>query len=460
MERTGRRRRLLGGALAGGLAGVVTGAVIAAAAPGVHEQGEPDIAPTAIIDAAHVPPLLTIPGEPVTLRYAIVCPGSGPEPYAGACDASGDVYVRAGTGGPFTQLSLRRTADSLEGRYAVDVPAAIAGSADGFSYYAVLRNEAAGGVSMTLPAGGAAAPQRSLPLPRPVVVRLGRHRFGSTHAADARVVAAPWGADVGEVALDGPPGGLELGPSAFDVTSDGGVVVLDGGNSRIERWADGRVSAVHADVDGAADDFALAPDGTAYVADGRGRPPLIRHLGRDGHLLDAAPLPERTWSQLRVGPDGPTVQLEPSEQWVPAAPAVPAAERVASARAGRRLADGSDVFLLRTGAGELRVARVVGGRIRASWRILSDTPLGEVQLVEPSAGRMVVVAKTYTDTADEFVVLVLNGQGLVRQLALRSSEWAASAPLARFRLAGRSLYQLGSTPDGAFVDRYDLEVTR
>jgi hypothetical protein len=459
MESSRRRRRLLGGALAGGLAGVVTGAVIATAAPGVHEQGEPDIAPTAIIDAAHVPPLLTIPGEPVTLRYTIVCPGSGGEPFADSCDASGDVYVRAGTSGPFTRVPLRRTADSLEGRYAVDVAPAIAGSSDGFSYYAVLRNDAAD-VSMTLPAGGATAPQRSLPLARTVAVRLGNHRFGSTHAADARVVDAPWGADVGEVALDGPPGGLELGPSAFDVAPDGAVVVLDGGNSRLERWADGRVSAVRADVDGAADDFALAPDGTAYVADGRGRPPLIRHLGLDGRLLDAAPLPERTWSQLRVGPDGPIVQLEPSEQWVPAAPTVPRAEKVASGRPGRRLADGSDVIVLRTGTGELRVARVVEGRVRASWRILSDTPLGEVQLAEQMGERMVVVVKTYTDTADEFVVLVLDGRGLVRQLALHSAEWAASAPLGRFRLAGSSLYQLGSTPDGAFVDRYDLEVTR
>ncbi len=459
MERSRRRRRLLGGALAGGLAGVVTGAVIATAAPGIHEQGETDIAPTAIVDAAHVPPLLTVPGEPVTLRYAIVCPGGGADPFAEACDASGDVYVRTGTSGPFTRLPLRRTDDSAEGRYAVDIPAAIAGSADGFSYYAVLRNDAAG-VSMTVPAGGEAAPQQSLPLAHPVVVRLGRHRFGSPHAADARVVDAPWGSDVGEVALDGPPGGLELGPSAFDVASDGGIVVLDGGNSRLERWADGRVSAVRADVDGAADDFALAPDGTAYVADGRGRPPLVRHLARDGRLLDAAPLPERTWSQLRVGPDGPAVQLEPSEQWVPASPTVPRTAKVAAGRPGRRLADGSDVFVLRTGAGELRLARVLDGRVRSGWRILSDTPLGEVQIAEQVGGRMVVVVKAYTDAADEFIVLVLDGRGLVRQLALRSSEWAASAPLARFRLVGRALYQLGSTPDGAFVDRYDLEVTR
>jgi hypothetical protein len=459
MKRSRRRRRLLGGALAGGLAGVVTGAVIATAAPRVHEQGEPDIAPMAIIDAAHVPPLLTVPGERIALRYAVVCPGAGSEPFAAACDAGGDVYARAGTSGPFTRLPLRRTADSLDGRYAVDVPPAIAASPDGFSYYAVLRNDASG-TSMTLPAGGAVAPQRSLPLERPVVVTLGGHRFGTTRPADARVVDAPWGAGVGEVALDGPPGGLQIGPSAFDVAPDGGIVVLDGGNSRLERWSNGRVSAVHADVDGAADDFALAPDGTAYVADGRGRPPLVRHLGRDGRLLDAAPLPERTWTQLRAGPNGPTVQVEPSEQWLPAAPAVPRTAKVEAGRAGRRLADGSDVVVLRSGAGELRLARVVDGRVRTGWRILSATPLGEVQLTEWVGGRMVVVVKAYTDTADEFVVLVLDGRGLVRRFSIRSSEWAASAPLARFRLAGRSLYQLGSTPDGAFVDRYDLEVTR
>ncbi len=184
MERSRRRRRLLGGALAGGLAGVVTGAVIAAAAPRVHEQGEPDIAPTAIIDAAHVPPLLTVPGEAVTLRYAIVCPGSGAAPFAGACDGGGDVYIRAGATGPFTRLPLRRTADSVDGRYVAEVPREIAGSRDGFSYYAVLRNDATR-AAMTLPAGGGDAPTRSMPLVHAVTIRLAPHRFGSTRAADA-----------------------------------------------------------------------------------------------------------------------------------------------------------------------------------------------------------------------------------------------------------------------------------
>ena len=159
MERSRRRRRLLGGALAGGLAGIVTGALVATAAPRVHEQGEPEAAVKALIDAAHLPPLLTLAGEPVTLRYAIVCPAPGDTPFGGEpCDASGDVYIRAGLTGPFARLALGRTADSANGRYVLDVPAGIASSRDGFSYYAVLRNDATG-ASMTLPAGGAKAPQ-------------------------------------------------------------------------------------------------------------------------------------------------------------------------------------------------------------------------------------------------------------------------------------------------------------
>ena len=460
MERSRRRRRLLGGALAGGLAGIVTGAVIATAAPRVHDQGEPDVAVRSIIDGAHLPPLLTLTGEPVTLRYAIICPAPGDTPFGGEpCDASGDVYIRPGSSGPFARLPLRRTQESAEGRYAVEVPAAIAASPDGFSYYAVLRNDATG-TSMTLPAGGAAAPQRSLPLGHPTTVRLGLHRFGRTRAADHRVVAAAWGAGSGEIGLGGSPGGLRIGPSSFDVAGDGTVVVLDGANSRLEQWSRDGVSAVQADLDGAVNDMALARDGSVYVVDGHGRPPLLRHLGRNGRLLAREPILERTWSQLRVGPDGPVVQQEPSEQWLAAAPGLARAEKIRSGRAGRPLVDGSEIVVLRTGVGELRVARVVAGRVRTAWRILSDTPLGEAQLAEPSGNRLVVVVKAYTDTADEFVVLVLDGRGLVREFSVPSAEWAASAPLARFRLAGSSLYHLGSTPDGAFVDRYDLEVPR
>jgi hypothetical protein len=74
--------------------------------------------------------------------------------------------------------------------------------------------------------------------------------------------------------------------------------------------------------------------------------------------------------------------------------------------------------------------------------------------------RIVIVAKTYTDDRSEDVVLVLDRAGIVQRFSAEPHEWAESAPLARFRLAGSSLYQLGSAASGAFVDRFDLEVQR
>jgi hypothetical protein len=46
----------------------------------------------------------------------------------------------------------------------------------------------------------------------------------------------------------------------------------------------------------------------------------------------------------------------------------------------------------------------------------------------------------------------------VARASLDSVDWAETAPLSRFRLRGSSLYQLGSTSAGLFVDRFDLEV--
>ncbi|HSI97733.1 MAG TPA: hypothetical protein VK926_05180, partial [Gaiellaceae bacterium] len=107
---------------------------------------------------------------------------------------------------------------------------------------------------------------------------------------------------------------------------------------------------------------------------------------------------------------------------------------------------------------ELRLALVGPNGVRRSWRVTSETPLAEVQLAEPLGARLVVVVRVHSDTDDEFVVLVLDDRRVVRKFSLDSADWAETAPLSRFRLAGSSLYQLGSTPAGLFVDRFDLEV--
>ena len=92
-----------------------------------------------------------------------------------------------------------------------------------------------------------------------------------------------------------------------------------------------------------------------------------------------------------------------------------------------------------------------------SWRVTSGTPLAEVQLAEPTGRRFVLVARAYSDSASEFVVLVLDRHGVVRTFSTPTDEWAEVTPLGRFRIAGNRLYRLGSDANGAFVAAYDLE---
>ena len=110
--------------LAGGAAGIVAGVIGGIALTSTSAATGP--MPTVPgLDAVHIPPVLTRPGEPVILRYAIVCaPRDDGEP----CDGSGSVYVRPGQSGPFRRLTLMRDADSGRGRYFVDLPSEIASS--------------------------------------------------------------------------------------------------------------------------------------------------------------------------------------------------------------------------------------------------------------------------------------------------------------------------------------------
>lgn len=447
--------------LAGGAAGIVVGVIGGIALTSVSAASGP-IPAAPGVDAVHIPPVLTRAGEPVTLRYAIVCaPRDDGEP----CDGSGSVFVRAGEGGAFQQLTLKRGEDSSDGRYFVDLPREIASSREGFSYYAILR-DGANGTTVTVPAGGSAAPQRSVPLRDAAEVALGPHVFGRDRAPDERVVDAAWGSEVGEAGLAGSRGLGFVGPSSFDIAGDGSVAVLDQVNGRVQNWSRMGVNATSLEVSGGLADFALEPGGVMDVLEPPNRvspAPILRSFRGDGTLRWAQRLSDRTWAKLAPGRTGPVVQQQPSEQWLPVAEHGVALDRVAQAgrgRPGRPFADGREVVVERVGSGELRLAELAGDAVVRGWRIISATPLGEVQLAEPLGNRLVVVTKTYTDDRSEYLVLVLDRPGIVSSFAVESLEWAESAPLARFRLAGSSLYRLGSTRAGLFVDRFDLEVLR
>ena len=444
--------------LVGGAAGITAGITAGVALTAVSAAGPPaSPTPPALLDAAHVPRLLRLPGEPVRLRYSIVC---APRDDGLPCDGSGTVYIRAGEAGPFRPLTLVRGNDSKDGRYYVDVPGDLAASPDGFTYYAVVRDDSSG-ATLTVPSGGADAPQLSLPLRDAVSIELGRHVFGQARTPDAQAAEASWGSAPQDVGLAGTRELGYSGPSSFDVEPDGTVDLLDSVNGRVLRWPRGHREVVALGGSMQLADFAVAADGSFDVLEPRG---LLRRFRGDGTPKWSQKVADRTWAKLAHAPSGPVVLQQPSEQWMPIAEQGIPLTRSAQAHAahdGKPLASGHQVIVDRVGEGELRVAETAGrSTTLRAWRITSETPLGEVQLAEPQGGRIVVVTKAYTDDRDEFVVLVLDHRGLAASFSVAADSWTETAPLARFRLTADGLYRLRTTESGVSIDRFDLEVPR
>jgi hypothetical protein len=454
------RRMLL--VLFGLLAGVLASTLVGGLADASSKRAAADSEP--FVEATHLPPLLTVAGEQPVLRYDVYCDSEDP-PGEDGCAASGSVFVRAGDRGPFQEVPLVRNADAGAGRYSAHVPADIARSRDGFSYYAVIRSLASNATATT-PAAGASAPERSLPLGRPVEIRLGAHTFGAVATASARVAEAAWGDGPGDAGLEQGRNQTPVGGSSFDVSSTGEVTILDEAHRRLLRYRPGASRAparIPVAINGTIADLALADDGSAYVLETTAEPdraPVVRKFTSDGRAAGATPTAGRGASQLRPGPAGPVALDDTTSMWMPVfdagAQLSPNAQR-RRARPGRPLPGGDEVVVLRTGD-EIRAALVGPKGVRQSWRVTSETPIAEVQLAEPFANRLVLVVRAYTDWRAEFVALVLGPRGIEQRRSLDAADWAETAPLSRFRLVGSSLYRLGSTPAGLFVDRFDLEV--
>jgi hypothetical protein len=454
------RRRSFASAL-GVVLGVATG--IVAATWSVAGAGPSSTEPQAVFDVTHLPPLLTAPNESIHLAYDVHCAAAEDESADAGCDARGTVFVRTIGSTSFAALPLESRIEAGVRQLAVDVPDRFRGTR-GIEYYAELE-AATLGRQVTLPAGGAAAPHTSRPLLASVTVDLGRHVFGNNRRDGSRIAFAGWGDSAGQAGLEH---GRNLGPigaSAFDVDASGSVFILDQVHRRVLRWDGGskRAADVPVSVNGTLADMSVADDGSIYVLETTapaGRRPLVRRFDDGGRELEAVETAERTSSQIRIENGGPVVLSLPSHHWTPlvvdgvlASPA----QQLERGRPGRRFGGGLELVAARHG-NEIRVAVVAGGAVTRSWRVTSATPFAEVQLAEPWGQRVVLVARVYDDAADEFVVLVLGRNGLVDRFALDSADWAEASALGRFRLLGSSLYRLGSSPSGVFVDHHDLEV--
>ena len=461
MQSRQRFRRRSVASMLGVVLGVVGG--IGAATWSVAGAEPSSTEPQAVFDVTHLPALLTAPDESIDLAYDVHCAAAEDETGDAGCDARGTVFVRPIGRTSFAALPLESRMEGGVRQLAVVVPDRLDGTR-GIEYYAELEASTIGR-QVTLPAGGAAAPHVSRRLLDSVTVGLGRHTFGRKGRDGSGVAFATWGDGAGQAGLEHGRNLAPIGASAFDVDRGGSVFLLDQVNRRVLHWDERSklATSVPVSVNGTLADMSVADDGSLYVLEttaGPGRRPLVRRFDDGGRELEAVETAERTPSQIRIESGSPVVLGRPSHHWMPilvdGVPASPA-RQLEHGRPGRRFPGGVEVVAARQG-NEVRVAVVAGRAITRSWRVTSATPLAEVQLAEPWGQRLVLVARVYDDTADEFVVLVLGRNGLVDRFALDSADWAEASALGRFKLRGRSLYRLGSSPSGVFVDRYDLEV--
>jgi hypothetical protein len=401
----------------------------------------------ALRDVLHTPPSLAEQGRPMALRYDVVCQADS---FGKPCVPAGNVFVRQGG-----EVAYRRIALAPAGRTVlaatVDVPA------QGVSYYAVIDDGA--GSSMTVPAAGAAAPQRAWAVATLTPVSLGAHTFGRVRSADGRVVTATWGKGAGALGLLTGRELARIGPSAFDVDRNGNVVVLDQVNNRLARYPAGAGAPSYTSIAfaGGEGDLAVGADGTAFVLD-QGAEPVVRRYTPSGALGATTAVHGTGADMLRSSPAGTFLHGYPGDMWKPIAGVgalLKPEQQAAGARPGRLAAGGVEV-VVRGGQNEALFALVRGDSVLRAWRVSSASTLGEIQLAEPFGAGMLVVLRVWTETKAEFVALVLSPDGLASSFAIDASQWAESAALGRFRLQGQTLYQLRSTAAGAEVVTFDL----
>jgi hypothetical protein len=421
------------------------------------------------LKATYFPIKLRAPGDAQEVRYDISCvPPDGDVEGAGVCDGGGTVYFRSSANGS-ASVPLQLDPSAQVGRYVASVPANIWNS-PWFSYYAVIRDNTTGR-SIVVPQGGGSAPQLSFSMGGSTI-DLGVHAFGSTRPASARVASSAWGSGDGQVGLED---GIDMptGGSAFDVDGAGNVYLLDEANFRLLKFAGGAapVQIPLAGLAGVRGDLRVSDtSGTAYVlelANAAQPKPLLRSYTLQGGALSSSTVADSAAAQIRLSGSTAYVSEYPSSMWAPVLQnngltAVDSTTQFAKAFSGAPSPDGN-VSVLSMG-NEIRVGMYApnGATYRfSSVRIASGTPVADIQLAQSLPnGRLVVVFSVYTDTDHEYEVAVIDPSGsLVDQFAVPASEWAQSMPLSHFRLVGSSLYELGSTDAGVFVDRYDLGVS-
>lgn len=313
------------------------------------------------------------------------------------------------------------------------------------------------GQTSTVPAVGAAHPRQVSVVPRPVEVRLGRHRFGALSAPDAVVARV----DADGVGWDAPREGAAQGPWSFEIASNGAVWLLDEMNNRLLGWRPGRPNhpATVVPLPSITADFALGPNGTFYLT-APGTPAektmVLYSITADGRVRWRAPLATDLFNaKLRMGPDRVLYDVTP-KGWIPVATAAGTPLSVADqhrlTQAHQPTTGGGRLVVTYPSRREARIAVLdrTGRPIRI-WRVTGDTDMAPPDAALPALvnGDPVVPIDLFQDKPTwklEQLAIRLTASGAPVRVHLDNTIWGDS-PTNEYRTG----------PDGAF---YQLQTSR
>jgi hypothetical protein len=453
MSAMNTRRRLV-------VAGLVAGIAIGAAVGATTLTGASSEAPTGTRpEVLHVARALADPGEALTLSAGLACPGTTP---MSSCEVESAVaYVLSQGEEGWTEIEGRTDG----GGYRFVVPGDAVGD-DGLSYWLEFRT--AGGIAVRLPDGGPAAPFRVLTTAGlPEVAWPGSFAMDAALRPSDGVVArlgyGDAGTDVGRV------GGIgdeqPLGPSSFDVTADGSLLIADWVHRRV------LVLAPHGDyrrtvplpVGRPVDLTAASHGGLAVTTLGLGATAF--ELGGDGRVIGRYPVAHGVAERIAMTPRGPHVWVGPA-QWAPvrsrpgmALPAAAQSRGLASAIPGR---DGSVALSQELTGGRIAFVwtRPDGSRAGAVLTLPAGAQPGVDHLVRALPDGGAIAARGVWSEAGEAVMLLrFAADGSVLRSDLiepPTREMDAAASAVRFRPPDEVLVAYANE-EGFRIERFEVK---
>jgi hypothetical protein len=257
-------------------------------------------------------------------------------------------------------------------------------------------------------------------------------------------VRGNWGSGIGQFGLYRPS---LRGPTSFDVTSAGGVVIVDQQNRRVvlhevaqNRTLVSGIRPIYYDV--AVDDEALH---LLAINGGVGGDDVLQSFRtNDGSVIASTSAGNDAYA-IRVVAGALYVHSFPGGWRLAAAKDSPGRPEIATEDGGQILLEGGrgrSVTIIKSDAAG-----------STSWRLTSAENLGVMAVTASPHGVRAVLTR-WTDTARSFQYVDLGPTGVLKSFTMPDHHFAEMTGGAEFRFHGNSLYRAASTHRDFSIYRY------